>query len=95
MKMLKLTAIFALLLTAAGMGSRATAAPNDQFAYVMVTGSLLPQKVKIHPIGTKTASPLRVYNRDEIDKMGRFTTEDVLAQDPSLRVMRGTPGGGR
>jgi hypothetical protein len=95
MKMLKLTMVFALLLAAAGMGSQAIASPNDQYAYVMVTGSLLPQKVKIHPIGTNTASPLRVYNRDEIDKMGRFTTEDVLAQDPSLRVMRGMPGGGR
>ena len=81
------------------MVSNVTASPSDrsgtEYAYVMVTGSLLPQKMKIHRIGTKTASQVRVYDRQEIDRMGRFTTEDVLAEDPSLNVTRGMPGGGR
>jgi hypothetical protein len=68
---------------------------GDQFAYVTITGSQIPQKVRIHRIGTKTASPIRVYDRREIDQSGRFTTEDVLAQDPSLHVIHGAPGGGR
>ena len=59
---------------------------DDRYAYVMVTGSNLPQKVKIKSIGTTTTSPIRVYNRREIDQTGRFTTEEVLRQDPSLNV---------
>ena len=59
---------------------------NDHFAYVTVTGSNIPQKVRIKPIGTLTASPIRTYDRREIDQMGRFTTEEVLRQDPSLSV---------
>ena len=59
---------------------------DDHYAYVMVTGSNIPQRVKIKSIGTLTASQLRVYKRREIDQTGRFTTEDVLRQDPSLNV---------
>lgn len=60
---------------------------NDQrYAYVMVTGSNIPQKVKIKKIGTTTTSPMRNYDRNEIDKTGRFTTEEVLRTDPSLSV---------
>lgn len=60
--------------------------PSDRYAYVFVTGSLIPQRVKVKPIGTNTVSPVRIYKRDEIDKTGRFTTRDVLAQDPSVQV---------
>src|SRR4051794_27131056 len=59
---------------------------DNGYAYVMVSGSNIPQKVRIKSIGTATASPLRVYDRHEIDQTGRFTTEDVLRQDPSLTV---------
>jgi hypothetical protein len=59
---------------------------DNDHAYVIVTGSNLPQRVKIKSIGTLTQSPLRVYKRREIDQMGRFTTEDVLRQDPTLKV---------
>ena len=61
-------------------------ADDDHFAYVTVTGSNIPQKVRIKPIGTLTTSPIRTYDRHEIDQMGRFTTEEVLRQDPSLSV---------
>ena len=54
--------------------------------YVMVTGSHIPQAVKVKSIGTATTSPLRVIERKEIDKSGRFTTKDVLADDPSIRT---------
>ena len=60
--------------------------------YVMVTGSLIPRQVKGQAIGTQTSSPLRVYDRREIDKTGRFTTTQILADDPSARVL-GHPGG--
>jgi hypothetical protein len=98
MKTSKLAKVGAVLLTLAMVSAQAIASSNDQngdqYAYVMVTGSLVPQKVKIHRIGTKTASNLRVYDRQEIDQTGRFTTEDVLALDPSLRATRGSLSSG-
>ena len=54
---------------------------------VFITGSLIPQRVKVEPIGTKTVSPVRVINRSEIDKKGRQTTPGVLADEPSLRII--------
>lgn len=54
---------------------------------VFVTGSRVPQRVEVKAIGTNTTSPIRVYNRDEMDKMGRFTTAGVLAQDPSVTII--------
>jgi hypothetical protein len=66
---------------------------NEQEKLVFVTGSNIPQRIKVKAIGTETVSPLRVYKRDEIDRMGRFTTEGIVAQDPSLRVVGGgAPG---
>ena len=59
---------------------------EERYAYVMVTGSNIPQRVKIKNIGTTTTSPMRNYDRDEIDKTGRFSTEEVLRTDPSLTV---------
>ncbi|MEO8438766.1 MAG: hypothetical protein ABI540_00960 [Spartobacteria bacterium] len=54
---------------------------------VFVTGSRIPKKVKVKAIGTNTTSPVRVYTRAEIDRMGRFTTEGILAQDPSVTII--------
>jgi len=59
---------------------------EDRYAYVMVTGSKLPEKVRIKNIGTATTSPVRIYDRREIDMTGRFSTEEVLRTDPSLSV---------
>jgi outer membrane cobalamin receptor len=59
---------------------------DDQYAYVMVTGSNIPQRVKIKSIGTVTDSQLRVFNRREIDQTGAFNTEDVLRHDPSVQI---------
>jgi hypothetical protein len=54
---------------------------------VFVTGSLIPQRVKLQPIGTKTVSPIRIIDRREIDQTGRRTTPGVLVNEPSLHVI--------
>jgi hypothetical protein len=99
MKTLKLATVGASLLVLAAVTGEAVASPNDQpgerYAYVFVTGSRIPQRVKIKAIGTNTASPLSVYRRREINQTGRFTTEGALeALDPSVQVMSGHAGGG-
>ena len=53
---------------------------------VFVTGSLIPQRIKVRRVGTKTVSPIRVIDRQEIDSTGRQTTAGALINDPSLRV---------
>ena len=54
---------------------------------VFVTGSLIPQRVKLQPIGTKTVSPVRIIDRHEIDWIGRQTTPGAFINDPSVRVI--------
>jgi hypothetical protein len=54
---------------------------------VFITGSLIPQRVKVYPIGTTTVSPVRVIDRHEIDWTGRQTTPSVFINEPSLRVI--------
>jgi len=53
---------------------------------VFVTGSLIPQRVKVRRVGTATVSPIRIIDRREIDETGRHTTTGVLINDPSVRV---------
>jgi len=66
---------------------------GDRYVYVWVTGSRIPQKVKVSPIGTNTVSPMSVWDRRQIDQTGRVTTAGVLAQDPSVRVISGHVSG--
>lgn len=54
---------------------------------VFVTGSLIPQRVKLEPIATKTTSPIRIIDRREIDGTGRFTTPGALVNEPSARIV--------
>ena len=54
---------------------------------VFVTGSLIPQRIKLQPIGTTTVSPLRIIDRHEIDWAGRQTTAGALVNDPSVRII--------
>jgi hypothetical protein len=54
---------------------------------ILITGSLIPQRVKLQPIGTTTVSPIRIIDRHEIDQTGRRTTPGVLINEPSLRVI--------
>ena len=66
---------------------------NAPTKYVVLTGSYIPQKVVLRSIGTNTTDPRRIYNRNEIDKTGRVTTEGVLRMDPSLTVVSGHGSG--
>ena len=54
---------------------------------VFITGSLIPQRVKVQSVGSKTTSPVRVINRREIEQTGRPTTPGALIDDPSLRII--------
>ena len=54
---------------------------------VFVTGSLIPQRVELLPIGTKTVSPVRIIDRHEIDWTARPTTPGALINDPSVRII--------
>jgi hypothetical protein len=54
---------------------------------VFVTGSLIPQRIKLKRIGTATVSPVRIIDRGEIDETGRRTTQGALISDPSVRVI--------
>lgn len=60
---------------------------GERYAYVWVTGSRIPQKVKISPIGTPSFSALSEWDRRQINQTGRGTAADILRQDPSLRVI--------
>jgi len=95
MKTSKLIAAAILATLAVGFSTVARASSpypyfgnNDQKGekLIFVTGSLIPLRVKLKPIGTATTSPMRTYDRNEIDSLGRFTTEGILATDPALRV---------
>src|SRR5260370_21839085 len=65
------------------------------YAYVWVTGSRIPQKVAISPIGTPTFNALSVWDRRQINQTGRETTEGGLKQDPSASVILNRASGVR
>jgi hypothetical protein len=54
---------------------------------IFITGSLIPQRVKLQPIGTTTVSPIRFIDRHEIDQTGRRTTPGAFVVDPSVRII--------
>jgi hypothetical protein len=54
---------------------------------IFITGSLIPQRVKLQPIGTTTVSPVRIIDRREIDQTGRRTTPGAFINEPSVRVI--------
>jgi len=57
--------------------------PSDDRT-IFVTGSLIPQRLKLKRIGTTTVSPIRIIDSREIDATGRRTTRGALIADPSL-----------
>jgi hypothetical protein len=59
---------------------------NDE-QLVFVTGSLIPRRVKLNPIATKTQSPVRIIDRREIDQTGRFTTPGAFVNEPAVRII--------
>ena len=78
------------LVTADPLAPAVLGTKNGGEKLVFVTGSRIPQRVQVKAIGTNTVSPMRVYTREEIDRTGRFTTQGILAQDPSVNVINGT-----
>ena len=60
---------------------------REQEVAVFVTGSLIPQRIKVRRIGTNAAAPVRIIDRQEIDQTGRLTTSGALINDPSVRVI--------
>jgi len=54
---------------------------------VFVTGSHIPQRIKVQRVGTKTVSPIRMIDRAEIDATGRGTTTGAFVNDPSVRII--------
>jgi len=54
---------------------------------VFVTGSLIPQRIRLQPVGTATTSPVRIIDRGEIDSTGRFTTVGAFVNEPSVRII--------
>jgi hypothetical protein len=75
--------IAAAILATLAVGFSTVARANPAYPYfgnndqkgeklIFVTGSLIPQRVKIKPIGTATTSPMRTYDRNEIDSLGRI-----------------------
>jgi hypothetical protein len=72
-----------------GSPARKDSERKEQFEErtVFVTGSLIPQRVKVRRIGTNTVSPVRIIDRREIDGTGRQTTPGALINDPSVRII--------
>jgi hypothetical protein len=54
---------------------------------VFVTGSLIPQRIKVHHVGTTTVSPISALDRATIDATGRQTTPGFFVNEPSVRII--------
>jgi hypothetical protein len=78
--------VAASLLVSPAVGSKPVDPQPEQQA-VFVTGSLIPQRIKLKRIGTATISPVRMIDRCEIDQTGRRTTAGILITDPAVRVI--------
>jgi hypothetical protein len=57
---------------------------GERYAYVWVTGSRIPQKIKISPIGTPSFSALSEYDRRQINWTRGGTVQQALGNEPSL-----------
>jgi hypothetical protein len=80
------------LLAASALAGKPVEQPRElqkqgQERTVFVTGSLIPHRIKLKQIGTRTVSPIRIISRHEIDDSGRRTTQGALTADPSVRVI--------
>jgi hypothetical protein len=94
MKMSKIMKPSAALLMLLAIATAAFAGPQrveqappqkgERYAYVWVTGSRIPQKVKISPVGTLTHSPLSEYDRRQINWTRGGTVQQALGNEPSL-----------
>ena len=62
-------------------------AQKSEERLVFVTGSRIPQRIKVQSLGTATVSPVRIINRHEIDGTGRVTTPGAFANEPSVSIV--------
>jgi hypothetical protein len=74
------------LLVSSALAGKPAAQKESNERTVFVTGSLIPQRIKLKRIGTTTISPVRIIDRQEIDANGRRTTRGALSADPSVRI---------
>jgi hypothetical protein len=84
------TLLASVVATGIGVTSAVAGKPLDQQPKeqtVFVTGSLIPQRIKLKRIGTTTVSPIRIIDRQEMDATGRRTTHGVLIADPSVQLV--------
>ena len=57
---------------------------DDRERVAVVTGSTIPQKVKVKSIGTDSVHSVRIYTQEEIKSTGASTISEGLALDPSI-----------
>lgn len=62
---------------------------NNRERVAKLTGSNLPQNVKVRSIGTDSAQNVRIYTHDEIQSTGASTIGEGLAIDPSIQISGG------
>ena len=84
--LLAVSVLSTVIIVSPALGGKAIDQPANERT-VFVTGSLIPQRIKLKPIGTATVSPIRIVDRREIDATGRRTTRGALIADPSVRVL--------
>ena len=53
---------------------------------VKLTGSNIPQRVRLKSIGTDSAQNVRIYTREELQSTGASTVGEGLALDPSIQI---------
>lgn len=90
-----LTAGLTISAAIAGPGKKVesrTLNQSEEERYVVVTGSYIPQKVKMKSIGTDSIHNVRIYTKSELESTGRIpSVAGGLSIDPSVRIS----GGGR
>ena len=59
---------------------------SEEERTVYLTGSHIPQKVKVKSIGTDSASNVRIFTQAELLSTGRPTVGEALALDPSIQL---------
>ena len=58
---------------------------SEEERTVYLTGSHIPQKVKVKSIGTDSGHNIRIYTQAELQSTGRSTVAEALALDPSIQ----------
>ncbi|MDQ6764988.1 MAG: hypothetical protein M3Z22_02655 [Verrucomicrobiota bacterium] len=66
--------------------SRKTLEQNGEERYQYVTGSNLPQKVKVKSIGTDSVHNVRIFTERELQSTGRQNVGEALTLDPSIQL---------